>query len=321
MLIFATDHFVLPLPEGHRFPMPKYAKLRERVQAIVPDRMRIPDPAPDAVLALAHDPAYVRAVAEGTLAPSAQRRIGFPWSPAMVERSRRSVGATIAACRSALRDGCGINLAGGTHHAHRAFGEGFCVFNDAPVACRLLRSEGAIARALIVDLDVHQGDGTAAILAGDPTIQAMSIHGRNNFPFRKQASRLDVELDDRTGDEAYLATLQIALPLMIDRAAPDLVVYLAGADPFAGDRLGRLALTKEGLAQRDRHVLSTCRELGIPVAVTMAGGYAADVNDVVDIHLTTVSTALALFAHDSGLDFPVPSARQCPRSETRPVSD
>jgi acetoin utilization deacetylase AcuC-like enzyme len=295
VLIYATDHFVLPLPDGHRFPMAKYAKLRARVAEVARDRLRTPEPASDEVLALAHEGRYIRAVAEGTLDDRALRRIGFPWSPAMVERSRRSVGATIAACRSALRHGCGVNLAGGTHHAHHDFGEGYCVFNDAAVACRLLLSDGAIARALVVDLDVHQGDGTAAILAADTAIHAMSIHGRNNFPFRKQASRLDIELDDGTGDDAYLSTLATALPLMIERVEPDLVVYLAGADPFVDDRLGRLSLSKAGLAQRDRFVLSTCRERRIPVAVAMGGGYASNVDDVVDIHFATVTTALELF--------------------------
>ncbi len=200
MLIYATDHFVLPLPPGHRFPMAKYARLRERVAAIAPDRMREPPAATDEELERAHDRAYVEAVANGTLDERAMRRIGFPWSPAMVERSRHSAGATIAACRSALAHGFGVNLAGGTHHAHRSFGEGFCVFNDAAVAARAMQVERLAARVLIVDLDVHQGDGTAAIVGDDPTIHTLSIHGRNTFPFRKQASRQDVELDDGTGD-------------------------------------------------------------------------------------------------------------------------
>ena len=233
MLIYATDHFVLPLPPGHRFPMAKYARLRERVAAIAPDRMREPPAATDEELARAHDPAYVEAVTTGTLDERAMRRIGFPWSPAMVERSRRSTGATIAACRSALAHGFGVNLAGGTHHAHRDFGEGFCVFNDAVVAARAMQAERLAARVLIVDLDVHQGDGTAAIVGDDPTIHTLSIHGRNNFPFRKQSSRQDVELDDGTGDEAYLATLRAALPLALAASRPDLAIYLAGADPYA----------------------------------------------------------------------------------------
>jgi acetoin utilization deacetylase AcuC-like enzyme len=292
MLIFATDHFVLPLPPGHRFPMAKYARLRERVAAIAPERMREPPAATDAELARAHDPAYVQAVAIGALDERAMRRIGFPWSPAMVERSRRSAGATIAACRSALEHGFGVNLAGGTHHAHRDFGCGFCVFNDAAVAARAMQAEGLARRVLIVDLDVHQGDGTAAIVGDDPTIHTLSMHGRNNFPFRKQSSRQDVELDDGTGDDAYLATLGTVLPLALAAARPDLAIYLAGADPYVGDRLGRLALSKAGLAARDAYVLDTLGAAGVPVAVAMAGGYAEDIDDVVDIHVATVRIAL-----------------------------
>jgi acetoin utilization deacetylase AcuC-like enzyme len=300
MLIFATDHFVLPLPDGHRFPMRKYARLRERVSAVAPHRMRIPPAASDDELENAHDRDYIFAVTTGTIDARAMRRIGFPWSPAMVERSRRSAGATLAACRCALASGAGVNLAGGTHHAHRDFGEGFCVFNDTAVATRSLQSEGLVKRVLIVDLDVHQGDGTAAILAGDHDAYTLSLHGRNNFPFRKAASRQDVELDDRTGDSAYLATLRVALPLAVERSRADLAIYLAGADPYEHDRLGRLALTKGGLARRDAYVLDTLRSAGIPVAIAMAGGYAENIDDVVDIHFATVRAVLERFA-----DFPV----------------
>jgi acetoin utilization deacetylase AcuC-like enzyme len=302
MLIFATDHYVLPLPPGHRFPMRKYARLRERVAAVAADRLRVPPPASDDELARAHDRGYIDAVTSGTLDPRAMRRIGFPWSPAMVERSRRSAGATIAACRSAIACGAGVNLAGGTHHAHRDHGEGFCVFNDAVVAIRALQAERAIERALIVDLDVHQGDGTAAILAADDTVHTLSVHGRNNFPFRKGTSRQDVELDDGTADASYLATLAVALPLAVQRSRAGLAVYLAGADPYEGDRLGKLALTKRGLAARDALVLDTLRAAGIPVAIVMAGGYADAVEDVVDIHFATVAAALARFATDPVLD-------------------
>ena len=296
MLIYATDHFVLPLPPAHRFPMRKYALLRQRVSAVAAALMCEPAAVTDADLARVHDAAYIEAVVTGTLDPRALQRIGFPWTPAMVERSRRSSGATLAACRSALASGCGVNLAGGTHHAHRDFGAGYCVFNDSVVALRALQSEGAIERALVVDLDVHQGDGTASLLADDPSAFTLSLHGRGNFPFRKHASRLDVDLADGTGDAAYLATLSIALPRAIDAARPDLAIYLAGADPFEGDRFGRLALTKRGLAARDRFVLETLHRRGIPVAITMAGGYAHDDQDVVDIHFATVGLALELFA-------------------------
>ncbi|MFO1310537.1 MAG: histone deacetylase [Burkholderiales bacterium] len=292
MRIFYADHFVLPLPPGHRFPMAKYAQLRERVAAVAADRMHVPDAATDAELRHVHDPAYLHAVFDGTLDAPAMRRIGFPWSAAMVERSRRSTGATIAACRSALESGCGINLAGGTHHAHAGFGEGFCVFNDAAVAARAMQAEGRVARVLVLDLDVHQGDGTAAIFAEDPSVFTCSMHGRANFPFRKSRSDLDVELDDGTSDAAYLAALSAVVPRALDRARPGLAIYLAGADPFEGDRLGRLSLTKAGLAARDRLVLDALLARGIPVAIAMAGGYAERVEDVVDIHFATVSLAL-----------------------------
>lgn len=282
--------------------MRKYALLRERVASLAPDRIRMAEPATDDELACAHDPAYVAAVETGALDLHAQRRIGFPWSRAMAERSRRSAGATLAACRSALHHGCGVHLAGGTHHAHHDFGEGFCVFNDAAIATRALRAEASIGRALVVDLDVHQGDGTAAILADDEPLWTLSVHGRNNFPFRKRQSRLDVELDDGTGDHAYLATLRAVLPVAFEHARPNLVLYIAGADPFEGDRYGRLALTKEGLAARDRYVFAQCQGHGVPVAVVMGGGYADRIEDVVDIHERTVKTALEFFAATRMLD-------------------
>jgi acetoin utilization deacetylase AcuC-like enzyme len=315
MLIYYTDHFVLPLPPGHRFPMRKYAALRARVAAVAPELLRVPPAATDAELARAHDAAYVDAVTRGALDARALRRIGFPWSPAMVERSRRSAGATVAACRSALERGCGINLAGGTHHAHRAHGEGFCVFNDAAVAARAMQAEGRAGRVLIVDLDVHQGDGTAAIFADDASVFTLSLHGRNNFPFLKQASDLDVELADGTGDADYLAALDAALPRALDRARPDLAIYLAGADPYRGDRLGKLALSKAGLALRDRRVLTALRSAGVPVAVAMAGGYAESVDDIVDIHFATVTLALDLWRRGAGAPAGSPAAK--PRVRAR----
>ena len=305
-VLYATDHFPLPLPPGHRFPLAKYARLRERIAARVPDLLAVAPAATDGELGHAHDAAYVMATSAGTLGADAQRRIGFPWSPEMVERSRRSAGATLAACRTALATGCAVNLAGGTHHAHRDFGAGFCVFNDAAVAARAMQAEGRIRRAIVVDLDVHQGDGTASIFAGDASVFTFSIHGRDNFPFRKAASDLDIELADGTGDDAYLSALQTGLQRALDRARPQLAIYLAGADPYAGDRLGRLALTKAGLAARDRAVLDALQVLGVPVAIAMAGGYADDVDDVVDIHVATVGEAIARFAPERMLDWIIP---------------
>jgi len=318
MLIYYTDHFVLPLPPGHRFPMRKYADLRARVAAVAPELLRVPPAATDDELARAHDAAYVAAVSRGALDERAQKRIGFPWSPAMIERSRRSAGATVAACRSALMSGWGINLAGGTHHAHRGHGEGFCVFNDAAVAARAMQAEGRAGRVLIVDLDVHQGDGTAAIFAGDDSVFTLSLHGRNNFPFRKHESDLDVELDDGTGDAGYLATLDVALPRALAAARPDLAIYLAGADPFRGDRLGKLAMSKAGLLARDRRVLTRLRAAGIPIAIAMAGGYADNVDDIVDIHDATVRLARELWQREAQVPAAAPETK--PRVRARVTS-
>jgi acetoin utilization deacetylase AcuC-like enzyme len=251
----------------------------------------VPDAASDQQLELAHDRSYVQRVCAGELTPHEVRRIGFPWTPQLVERSRRSVGSTIGAGRAALRDGIAVNLAGGTHHAGPDWGQGYCVFNDAAVAARTLQAEGLVQRVVVLDCDVHQGNGTAAITAGDPTIFTFSIHGARNFPFHKEESDLDIGLEDDTEDEAYLEALEMGLRRAIDRAEAELAIYLAGADPFAGDRLGRLALSKAGLAARDRMVFDTCREAGLPVVVTMAGGYGRDVLDTVDIHFQTVCLA------------------------------
>lgn len=292
MKVWYTDHFVLPLPPEHRFPMQKYALLRQRVaDAGLASALLVPTAATDEQLGQAHVAEYVRRVQNGELTPAEVRRIGFPWSPAMVERSRRSSGATIEACRAALREGVGVNLAGGTHHAFADCGEGYCVFNDSAVAARAMQAEGLARRVVILDCDVHQGNGTAAILRGDDTVFTFSIHGARNFPLRKEVSDLDVALADGTGDEAYLAALEVGLRQSLERARADLAIYLAGADPFVEDRFGRLALSKEGLARRDRIVFEQCRAAGLPVAVTMAGGYARRVEDVVDIHFQTVNLA------------------------------
>jgi acetoin utilization deacetylase AcuC-like enzyme len=300
---FYTDRFVLPLPEGHRFPMRKYSRLRERCVAegvLRESDLLEPRQAEWEELALAHGELYLHRVREGTLEPAEQRRIGFPWSPGMVERSRRSVGGTISAAEVALEErsrapwGVAVNLAGGTHHAHANHGEGFCVFNDVAVAVRVLQSAGRIRTAAVVDCDVHQGNGTAAIFATDPTVFTLSIQGARNYPFRRERSTVDVELPDGSGDEVFLEALRLELPPLLDRFRPDLVFYLAGADPHEGDRLGRLALTKTGLRDRDAYVLERCRSAGVPVAITMAGGYGRDTEDTVDIHLATIATARAL---------------------------
>lgn len=301
MQAFHSDHFVLPLPEGHRFPMQKYRLLREAAESVPGLQLQEALAATDGELALAHTPTYVTAVAEGLLSPAQQREIGFPWTPRMVERARRSVGATIAAARSALTAGLAANLAGGTHHAYADKGAGYCVFNDVAVAARLMQAEWhrhhrALLRVAVIDLDVHQGNGTAAIFRDDPTVFTLSLHGERNFPFRKEDSDLDVALPDGCRDADYLAALDAALAELWRRhadAPPGLVFYLAGADPHEGDRLGRLKLSAAGLAERDRRVFEAARRRRIPVAVSMAGGYGRDIADTVAVQLTTLREALA----------------------------
>ena len=298
---YTSDHFVLPLPEGHRFPMPKYRLLRERVAAGLAHEVELAESpaATEGELALAHDPVYVSAILEGLLSPAAQREIGFPWSPRMAERARRSVGATIAAARTALKEGVSVNLAGGTHHASAGKGSGYCVFNDVAVAARLMQAEWhrhhrALLRVLVIDLDVHQGNGTAAIFADDPTVFTFSMHGERNFPFRKEASDLDVELPDGCLDGEYLAALDAAMEQVWHRhegRAPGLAFYLAGADPHENDRLGRLKLSASGLAERDRRVLAALRERAVPVAISMAGGYGRDIHETVAIQARTIALA------------------------------
>ena len=294
MKLFYADHFVLPLPAGHRFPMEKYARLRERLVRsgrFAAHDFRVPEAATDGEILHAHNAGYLGRVVRGALDAGEQRRIGFPWSAPMVERSRRSAGATIAACRAALTEGWAANLAGGTHHAHRDFGAGFCVFNDAAIAALALRDEGRVRRVAIIDCDVHQGDGTAAILAGEPEIFTFSIHGAKNFPFRKAQSDLDVELPDGTADGPYLDALRQGLDSVFERIDPELVIYLAGADPYCDDRFGRLALSIGGLAARDDLVLRRCAARRTSVALAMAGGYARNIDDTVTAHFNTVLTA------------------------------
>ena len=274
--------------------MAKYSGLRQRIIAdgiVAADDLREAPAASWDDLRLVHTAGYVDAVASGTVARDIQRRIGFPWSSEMVERSRRSVGATIAAARAALDEGVAANLAGGTHHSFADRGEGFCVFNDVAVAARVLQRDGDARRIAIIDLDVHQGNGTAAIFTGDDSVFTFSMHGEKNFPFRKETSDLDVALPDGTGDSEYLELLRDHLDAVLNHQQPDFVFYLAGADPYEGDRLGRLKLTIEGLRLRDEFVFGTCHRRGLPVAVSMSGGYAADVNVIITIHTNTIRVA------------------------------
>ena len=278
--------------------MDKYRLLRRHVAASdlhANDVLVVPPAATDEQLSLCHTADYINRVQNGTLSAAEIRRIGFPWSPKLVERSRRSTGATIAAGRAALADGISANLAGGTHHAFADAGEGYCVFNDAAVAIRTLQHEGLIGQACVIDLDVHQGNGTAAILADDPTTFTLSIHGVKNFPIRKMPSDLDVSLPDGTQDDQYLASLVDSLEVLDSWTRTngrfDIAVYLAGADPFEGDRLGRLALSKAGLGRRDQSVMNWCHDRNVPLVVVMAGGYAENIDDIVDIHAKTLALA------------------------------
>ncbi len=298
MKIFYTDHYVLPLPAGHRFPMAKYSLLRQRVEEARlagEGALREPHAATDEEILRAHDHGYLERVASGQLSARELRRIGFPWTPQMVERSRRSAGATIEACRAALDEGVSVNLAGGTHHAFRDHGEGYCVFNDSAIAALAMQAEGRARRTAILDCDVHQGNGTASILANDATVFTLSIHAAKNFPFRKEASDIDIELPDGTSDAGYLYVLEQGVRDALTASQPDLAIYLAGADPYVGDRLGRLSLTKEGLQARDRKVFELCRAASVPVAVVMAGGYSSDIADTVDIHFATVEIAASFW--------------------------
>lgn len=291
---WSSAAYSFPLPEGHRFPIAKYAMLRDRVLSegiVSPEHLHEPARASRNDLLLAHTADYVDRFTRGALEASEVRRLGLPWSPALAERSHRSVGGTLEAGRHALDHGIAMNLAGGTHHAFADHGEGFCAFNDVAVAVRALQRDGRIARAAIVDLDVHQGNGTHAIFAGDERVFTFSMHGGRNYPFHKLPGRLDVELDDGTGDDEYLARLSAALPGVIAAAQPDIVFFLAGADPHQSDRLGRLALTFEGLARRDTLVIEQCREVGIPVAIVIGGGYGDPIELSVAVHVATARIA------------------------------
>lgn len=299
MQVFYATQFVLPLPPGHRFPMDKYRMLRDRLVAEMGDiRLQQAEPASDGELALVHAPAYIRAIADGSVDPRILREIGFPWTEVMADRARRSVGATVSACRAAFREGVAANIAGGTHHSYADRGGGFCVFNDAAVAARLMQAEwargagpGQTLRVAVIDLDVHQGNGTARIFQGDDSVFTLSLHGEKNFPFRKEAGDLDVPLPDGCGDAEYLQALEGALDELGRRFEPGLVIYLAGADPHEGDRLGRLKLTWDGLEARDRRVFDWAWQRRLPVAMAMAGGYGNRIEDTVQAQVHTFQVA------------------------------
>ena len=288
MIVWTHDRWRFPLPERHRFPIEKYTLLRERVEA---DGIEVleAEPVPWAWLEAVHEPALIERIRTGALSVREQRGLGLPWSAALVERGRRSVGGTVSAAGLALERGLGMHLGGGTHHAGRDFARGYCLFNDVAVALARMRADGRARRALVVDCDVHQGDGTADLLAGDPDCFTLSLHGARNYPFKRIPSDLDVDLESGTGDERYLEALTQALEHAIPLARAELAFYLAGADPWRGDRLGRLALTKEGLLARDDLVLDRLRAAGTAVCVVLAGGYAEDVRDTVDINAATAA--------------------------------
>ena len=295
MRLFPSDRYTLPLPAGHRFPVEKYRLLRERLEwhaaAGEPLEFIEPHAATDEELLRVHDRAYVGRVMAGTLSPAEVRRIGFPWSEQLVARSLRSTGAAVDAAAAALEDGVAASLAGGTHHAGSDFGEGYCLFNDTAVAAREMQARGAVSRVLILDLDVHQGNGTAQIFAGDPSVFTLSVHGERNFPLRKHPGSLDIGLEDGADDATYLAAVDAALDRSLGRWWADLILYIAGADPFEGDRLGRLAVSRQGLLERDRRVLAAARDAGTPVAIVCGGGYAADVAAIAEIHSATMLLA------------------------------
>lgn len=298
MKAFYCHHFVLPLPDGHSFPMDKYRLLYERVKtnaALWNIDLIEPRAASDEDLQRVHCPDYIQRMSNGSASEQEMRRIGFPWSAMMIERSRRSSGATMQALEAAIQENTiAVNLAGGTHHAAYNRGGGYCVFNDSVVAARYVQGTQGAKKILIVDLDVHHGNGTAELCKDDDSIFCFSMHAEKNYPAIKPSSDLDVALPSQTGDAEYLDQLAHHLPIAIERANADAVVYLAGADPYAGDRLGYLSLTKAGLAQRDRYVIQNCRRAGLPVAISMAGGYCPQVEDIADIHAETVRLAATL---------------------------
>ncbi|MEW5871563.1 MAG: histone deacetylase [Chloroflexota bacterium] len=298
MKLFYSERRPLPLPEGHSFPAPKYTLLLERLQAagLAPDgALCQAQPASREDLLRVHTADYIGRMLGGEMTDKEMRRIGFPWSPALVERVLRSVGATLGACQAALVEGVAANLGGGTHHAYPDHGEGYCVFNDVAVAARAMQAQGHARRVVVLDCDVHQGNGTAAIFAGDASVFTFSVHGEKNFPFHKERSSLDIALPDGSGDEAYLAAVEQGTRLALEQANADLAVYIAGADPYEGDRLGRMAVSKAGLGQRDRLALGMCRAAGLPTTIVMGGGYARRIEDMIDIQVETIRIAIELW--------------------------
>lgn len=300
MRLFPSDRYQLPLPEGHRFPVEKYRALRKRLEAEAAAGQALefiePHAATDEEILRVHKRAYVGRVMAGTLTPAEVRRIGFPWSEQLVARSLRSTGAAVDAAAAALEDGIAASLAGGTHHAGSDWGEGYCVFNDTAVAAREMQARGMVERVVILDLDVHQGNGTAEIFAADPSVFTVSVHGARNFPLRKHPGDLDIGLEDGADDSTYLAAVDAALDGALGGAGADLLLYIAGADPYAGDRLGRLAVSRAGLLERDRRVLAAARSVGLPVGIVCGGGYCADIGAIVEIHAGTMLLAAKLLA-------------------------
>jgi acetoin utilization deacetylase AcuC-like enzyme len=298
MRVAYTSRYYADIGEGHVFPIRKFELVCQRLLAeetITRRDLFEPQPAAIEDVLLVHTEDYVTRLRAGSLTPREIRRLGLPWSKALVRRSFLAASGTINAARFALDEGVGSNLAGGTHHAFADHGEGFCVLNDVAIAIRALQRDHLIARAAIVDLDVHQGNGTATIFAGDESVFTFSMHGAKNYPLFKACSSLDVELADGTGDEAYLSALSDHLPRVFAHE-PDIIFYLGGADPYLGDKLGRLSLSIAGLRARDEFVLRACRDSRVPVATVMSGGYAADVNDTVEIHCNTIRAVRELFA-------------------------
>ena len=297
MIFFASDRFDLDLPEKHRFPGQKYGMLRRELLAtgvLREEQVAVSPLAGRDEVLLAHDAAYVGSLEDGSIDPRAMRRIGFPWSPQIPLRGRRTVGGQLAAARAALEYGLSGQLAGGTHHAHRGFGAGFCIYNDQAATALALLGEGLVDRVAVIDLDVHQGDGNAALLADHPDVFVLDVYGEKNFPFRKVPATLNVPLPDGCEDEAFLRAVEAHLP-QVWQFAPDIVLYQAGVDPLTSDALGRLSVSFDGLAARDRLVLDGCRRRGIPCSMAIGGGYAKPIEDTVRAYANTYRVAKAVY--------------------------